>query len=86
MEGRTEPTNDIKKKLYEKHKDHHDIIDKFDPDGLAYEINCILLKIEKSKKAKMEKIKRFLLDELKEAEGETGDRDRRGEAPNGTGK
>ena len=49
---------------------HQILAGKFKPDGMGYEINQVLLKIEQKKESKMKKIKRYLLEELQEIEDE----------------
>ncbi len=82
--------NDLKKYLQKKNKDHHALVDTFEQPELAYELNCILKKIETIQKTKFTRIKKFLLDELEELEASKRRQPDKvsGEfvKPNGTGK
>lgn len=65
---KTPPQNDIDRKKTEKNQPHHDLVNEFEQPAEAYELNCILRKIEKLEKGKFKKIKKFLLAELEELE------------------
>lgn len=64
----TGPQTDIEKHKTQKNQPHHDLVNEFEQPEEAYELNCILRKIEKLEKAKFKKIKKFLLAELEELE------------------
>ncbi|RLB86483.1 MAG: hypothetical protein DRH26_17195 [Deltaproteobacteria bacterium] len=62
------PQNDIERRKTQKNQPHHDLVNEFEQPEKAFELNCILRKIEKIQKSKFKKIKKFLLAELEELE------------------
>ncbi len=60
---------------HNKNKNHHDIVDKFVQSELAEEINGLLLEIEKLRQTKLERIKKYLADELADLKKEVGERE-----------
>lgn len=60
--------NDLERRKTQKNQPHHDLVNEFEQPEEAYELNCIIRKIEKLEKNKFKKIKKYLLAELEELE------------------
>jgi len=67
-----QPSNDLGIYKNKKNSGHHKLVDDFEQPDLAYELNYLIREIEKKKKSKLKRIKKFLQDELLELELEEG--------------